>query len=104
MPDSLRPLRQKGLWRRLTSADGLAGNQVEDLAEDGSGFLWLATSTGGLSRYDGDQFRTFTRRNGLGDNRVWSLYLDRNQTLWAGTETGLCRWDGEIFHLVSPLR
>ncbi|NKB71534.1 MAG: AAA family ATPase [Candidatus Latescibacteria bacterium] len=101
MPDSLRPLRQKGLWRRLTSADGLAGNQVEDLAEDGSGFLWLATSTGGLSRYDGDQFRTFTRRNGLGDNRVWSLYLDRNQTLWAGTETGLCRWDGEIFHLVD---
>ena len=95
--DDSSPFGKRGIWRRFTSADGLAGNQVEYLVEDGAGFLWLATSTGGLSRFDGDEFRSFTRRDGLCDNRVWTLYVDCNQDLWAGTEGGLCQWDGEVF-------
>lgn len=60
--------------RNYTSADGLAGNFVNQILEDSRGFLWLATSEG-LSRFDGNQFttippgrgrqlRTFRRRFG----------------------------------------
>ena len=37
--------------------DGLGSNWVRDIAEDGRGFLWVATH-GGLVRFDGRRFRS----------------------------------------------
>ena len=39
--------------------EGLPGNQVNDLLQDRQGFLWLGT-IGGLVRFDGVTFKTFT--------------------------------------------
>ena len=47
----------KGTWRTYTPADGLAALHVEDIVEDQEGYLWFATATGGVSRFDGDTFR-----------------------------------------------
>ena len=38
--------------------NGLAGNCVNDMAVDSSGFLWVATDCG-LNRFDGAVFRDF---------------------------------------------
>jgi ligand-binding sensor domain-containing protein len=48
----------------LTVADGLVDDRVVDLLEDRDGILWIAT-LGGISRFDGNQFRHFTLADGL---------------------------------------
>ena len=48
------------LSRFLSMDDGLPVNFVEDILMDSSGFLWLATSGGGLCRYDGYDFLAFS--------------------------------------------
>lgn len=42
--------------RQWTAADGLPTEDIEAVAQDGGGFLWLATSRG-LLRFDGARFR-----------------------------------------------
>ena len=86
-----------GTWQTYTTADGLAGLQVEHIAEDEAGYLWFATCTGGASRFDGDQFRTFTRGDGLCGEQVFALHLDRRGRLWFGTWTGACWYEDGAF-------
>jgi ligand-binding sensor domain-containing protein len=42
----------------FTTADGLPSNHVYSVAEDTSGFLWIATDNG-VSRFDGKKFRNY---------------------------------------------
>ena len=86
------------------------------LLEDGAGRLWIGTrqvgdtgagaretgwpalsSFGGLSRFDGYTFTTFTTADGLPHNRVQCLLEDRAGQLWIGTGRGLSRYDGHTF-------
>ena len=94
-----RKLNRKGTWRTYTTADGLAGLQVEHIVEDPKGYLWFATWGGGVSRFDGDEFCTFTTRDGLCSDLVYGLLCDRQGRLWFGTyDQGVCWYDGQCFH------
>ncbi|MBS1775137.1 MAG: hypothetical protein JSS64_02525 [Bacteroidetes bacterium] len=44
-------------YRHYTSADGLPGNRIIDVAQDKDGFIWIASNSG-LCRFDGDEFVT----------------------------------------------
>ena len=76
----------------LTTAEGLADNTVQSIAQDQQGFLWLGTQDG-LSRYDGHAFRTFRadarRRGSLAGNFVRALAPAVQGGLWVGTDYGL---------------
>ena len=52
----------------FTIDDGLAYQVVRDFAQTPDGVMWLATWGGGISRYDGMQWKTFTVKDGLVDN------------------------------------
>jgi len=94
-----RPLGKQGTWRTYTTTDGLAALQVEHIVEDQEGYLWFATCTGGVSRFDGDEFCTFTTRDGLCSDLVYSMLCDRQGRLWFGTfDRGVCWYDGREFH------
>lgn len=57
------------LVRHYTDADGLPQNSMKAIACDASGFIWIATE-GGLVRFDGQHFETFTgKKYGLHSNR-----------------------------------
>jgi len=57
--------------------DGLASREVTAAIEDRDGFMWFGTSNG-LSRYDGNSFKTFTKQNfGLLQNEIASLSVDK---------------------------
>ena len=87
-----------GSWRTYGIQDGLPSLRVEDLAEDADGYLWLATSTAGVSRFDGDVFQTFGRDQGLSGNLAYAVHVDGQQRLWVGTlDGGLCRYAGGRF-------
>jgi ligand-binding sensor domain-containing protein len=73
----MQPLLPQGTWRTYTTADGLPGLQLTHLADDAEGFLWIGTWAGGVCRFDGDQFETFTAADGLPSNRVHDIHRDR---------------------------
>ena len=43
------------------------------ITEDKTGNLWFGTNGGGVSRYDGKSFTTFTTAQGLANNNVTSI-------------------------------
>lgn len=71
--------------RQLTVFDGLPSNTVNRMAEDGYGYLWLATNDG-LARFDGRNYRIWRAEDGLRDNHVWTVHVDARNQLWIGTE------------------
>jgi len=91
-------------WRTYTPADGLAGLQLQEIAQDREGYLWFATFHSGVSRFDGETFRTFTRDDGLAGNLIMSILLDSRERLWFGSiDGGICWYDGRAFHRVEEL-
>jgi len=72
-------------------------NYVVSLEFDRNGHVWAGTWGGGLSRFDGRKWITYTTKEGLPGNHVFMLYLDKQGVLWAGTNRGLTRWqDGKF--------
>lgn len=74
-------------------------NYVVSLAVDGAGNVWAGTWGGGLSRFDGANWKTFTVRDGLPGNHVFALDTDAKGNLWIGTSRGLAKYDGSKFVL-----
>ena len=65
------------------SAEGLPSNTVYALAQDADGALLVGTR-GGLSRFDGEHFRTL-----ISGKRITALAVDPGNRIWAGTTKGL---------------
>jgi ligand-binding sensor domain-containing protein len=82
--------------RVLTSLGnpGLPSPQVNDLALDSNGSVWIATSAG-LARVDasgGGAIEVFTSRDGLVDDDLRALAWDAQRgVLWVGTAHGISR-------------
>ncbi|MEM9056267.1 MAG: two-component regulator propeller domain-containing protein, partial [Pseudomonadota bacterium] len=68
-------------------SDGLNQKTVTGMVQDSDGILWVATF-GGLNRFDGRTFESFTTRQGLRQNIIQALMVDRNNRLWAGDAEG----------------
>lgn len=72
-------------------------NYVVSLAVDSTGQVWAGTWGGGLSRYDGKRWISYTTTEGLPGNHVFSLHRDLDGRLWIGTNNGLTYWqDGKF--------
>jgi len=55
--------------------------------EDRQGMLWVGTE-GGLARWDGENWRTYSTLNGLSGNAVQAIADDAQGNLWLGTDGG----------------
>ena len=73
--------------RPYTLEDGLPQSQVYDLVQDEIGYLWLGTQGGGIARFDGENFTTFSDRDGLASNYINALAF-ANDSLFIGTQRG----------------
>ena len=72
-------------------ADGV----ISGLAADASGNVWVGTWAG-LSRFDGQQWTTFTQADGLAANRIHSLAVDGQGQVWVGAAwQAPTRFDGQ---------
>ena len=92
--------QRRGPWLNYDVQDGLPALQIFDIGEDPQGCMWLATN-GGLSRFDGREFFTFTREHGLPHDGVVSMCWDRDGLLWLGTNDGISRFDGRRFETLD---
>ncbi len=73
--------------RNFNVQQGLVQSQVFDIVQDNEGFIWMATA-GGVSRFDGHEFRSFTKRQGLAENYTSCVLLDSAGFLWFGHQKG----------------
>jgi len=97
--------RYDGTWRTFTKTDGLADNSVWSVFQDRDGAMWfgtgnLVTGGGGVNRYDGKTWQTYTRANtggGLADNTVLSVFQSRDGAMWFGIVGGVSRYDGKTW-------
>ena len=77
-----------------------ADGWITTLAADASGHVWVGTSAG-LSRFDGQQWTTFTQADGLADaladGGTYALAVDGQGQVWAGHRygKGLSHFDGQ---------
>ena len=67
--------------------------EVSTIFQDLEGVFWIGTWGGGITRYDGRTFTTYTTADGLADNRVMSSHQDQSGRLWLGTNGGLSKID-----------
>ena len=77
---------------QISSNEGLSQQDVECIAQDKLGFIWIGTYDG-LNRYDGNDFELLRHipadPNSICDNRIFCLHEwpERNE-LWIGTDGG----------------
>jgi signal transduction histidine kinase/CheY-like chemotaxis protein len=84
-------------FRAFGVADGLPASQVQAIAQDRAGYLWLATPDG-LARYDGLAFTVWRHVPGqpgsLPGNAVESVFVDGEDQVWVAVQgQGLWRFD-----------
>lgn len=84
----------------------LAAYIVNGLCKDGHGYIWAATTPGGLSRFDydsptGRQFLTLNSDDGLPSNQVFSALTDAAGNVWAGTSKGIAWVDARRLRVRS---
>ena len=90
---SVIPARSERLpIKSYTTADGLALDRVNQIANDSRGFLWFCTDEG-LSRFDGYRFTNYGEEEGLPHHHVNDLLEARNGVYWVATDGGLCRFN-----------
>lgn len=79
----------------------LTSNEIWDIFQDNTGYLWIGTSNG-VARYDGYHLQTF--RNDyrsphlLTDNHI-SDFAENEQYIWIGTRKGLNLYDRKTFQM-----
>lgn len=69
-------------------------NYIVSLLVDPDGTVWCGTWGGGLARFDGKQWRTYTMSDGLPGNLIFMLYRTPTGQLWIGTNNGVAVLEG----------
>lgn len=68
-------------FHNLNSENGLQSSEVYRTQQDSKGNIWFCTD-GGVTRYDGYYFKTFTVADGLSDNVIFDLFEDYKGRIW----------------------
>ena len=98
--------KEQGIYRydgtqlvQFTTQQGLAGNSIRGIQEDAAGTIFVCSDPGGVSVFDGTQFRALAAADQA--SSTWKLGAN---DLWfpGGQDTGVVyRWDGSTLHRLS---
>jgi ligand-binding sensor domain-containing protein len=73
-------------------------NYISSSLFDRQGRLWVGTMGGGLARFDGTRWSSYTTKEGLSGDVIYAMALDRKRNvLWIGTNGGVSRYDFRTF-------
>lgn len=64
-----------------TTKSGLSSNTIYAITVDKEGFIWLGTKNG-LSRFDGQVFKTYSIIDGLPTNEILNVICDSMNRIW----------------------
>jgi ligand-binding sensor domain-containing protein len=69
-------------------------NYIFSILIDRNGDKWFGTWGGGVSRYDGKEWKNYTTEEGLAGNIVYAVEEDSLGQIWVGTHKGVSVFDG----------
>src|SRR5690242_19973288 len=75
-------------FREFTGVDGLHNLVISGIAQDSSGFLWLATDDG-VYRFDGERFTHYTSAHGLRSTLNFAIGIGPDGAPCVGSVDGL---------------
>lgn len=85
-------------FTHLKSDAGLPHQQVESMAFDQDGLLWVGTRNG-LAKYDGYSFVTYYHnpndKTTIPHNFIRYIYVDSENNVWIGCDKEICRYNRE---------
>lgn len=87
---------QKPNFINIGLENGLIQSQVIAFGQDVHNELWVGTY-GGVSVYDGLDFKSYSKSDGLLNNLISQLYKAKDGRMWLCTATGLIVYDGVSF-------
>lgn len=80
-------------WADCDTPDGTLGKDVNDIAIDPEGRVWVAAEKTGVAMYDGSQWQTFTEKDGLPSADTFGLTVDSKGAVWVCTWSGVATFD-----------
>ncbi len=88
---------EDGIIDENTIQNHLLSSTVLDIDQNPDGALWIGTGYG-LTRFDGENWKTITYRNGLPSNRIDDIEVASDGSLWFLYDgKHLAHYDGETF-------
>lgn len=78
---------------------------IRAITSDAVGNLWIGSaseSSGGLTSWSKNGFKTYTTRDGLPDNKIYSIFKDKNHQLWITTPKGIVKMTRPGVFQVNP--
>ena len=85
----------KQTWSNCDFPAGTSGKDVNDIAIDPQGRIWVAAEKRGVAMYDGVSWRTFTEKDGLPSADTFGLTIDPQGAVWVSTWDGVATFDGK---------
>ena len=82
----------------LDSDQGLPYPNTIDIEQDKDGNMWIATFGGGIIKYDGSHFYSYTTKNGFSNNDFWGVHQDKKGDMWFSSfGGGVVKYNGKSF-------
>ena len=76
----------------------MAQSEVNAILQDTRGYLWIATAGGGISKFNGVDFKNYNEKDGVSGNIVNDLCEDAEGNIWmVSSWGGIARYNGRKF-------
>lgn len=85
-------------WSKLTTAEGLGGNEIYDLAINGNE-IWIASGMYGIAKISGAQITIFNKESGMPDGFASAIAIGADKSVWVGTPSGLLQFKSNKWKL-----
>lgn len=90
-------IAQQFNFRNFSVKEGIAQSQVYSVLQDSRGYLWMGTRGGGITRYDGFKFVSYTKKDLLSSNYIYVIKESKDGKLLIGTNNGFSTYNGLKF-------
>ena len=82
-------------FKNYSTEQGLPQSQVLSIFQDSLGYMWFGTNGGGVSKFNGSSFKTYSMQDGLFDNTINAIGVNNKNQILFGTAAGLNLFNGK---------
>lgn len=86
-------------WIPCNFIDSVTNQNINDIAIDANGRIWVASEDAGVSVFDGNNWKKYGTPNGLPSEKTYSLTSSANGFIWLATWEGVAMYDGTEWSL-----
>jgi ligand-binding sensor domain-containing protein len=85
------------VYTPASTEGGLLSRGIYIIKVDSQSNKWIGTYGGGLTKFDGQIWKTYTMADGLGDQWIYDIVFDQDNIMWVATWKGVSVFDGKGF-------